>query len=101
MTTEDELSPEVIRDLDFLLKGVGGEMALGVERRLQKRRRRTYAVAGATALALVSWMILPDRVGTPPTIPQDFGLDVESSRSFVVMSTSRDDITIVWLLKGE
>ena len=81
MPTEDQPSPEVIRDLDFLLKGVGGEMALGVERRVRKKRRRTYTVAGAAAIALVSWMILPDRVGTPPTTPQDLGLDVEPSQS--------------------
>ena len=68
---EDQPSAEVIRDLDILLNGVGGEMSLGVERRVRKRRRRTYAVAGAAAIALVSWMILPDRVIPPPTPRQD------------------------------
>ena len=98
---EDQPSAELIRDLDLLLKGVGGEMALGVERRVRKRRRRTYALAGAAAIALVSLMIIPDRTGTPPTPPQNLGLNVESSRPFVVMPTSRDDLTIVWLLNGE
>ena len=98
---EDQPSAELIRDLDLLLTGVGGEMALGVERRVRRRRQRTYAGAGAVAIALVLWMVLPDRVGTPPTTPRGLGLNVESSRPFVVMPTSRDDLTIVWLLNGE
>lgn len=98
---EDQPSAEVIRDLDFLLSGVGGELALGVERRARKKRRRTYALAGVAAIALVSLMFLPDPPATPPAAPQDLGLNVESPRSFVVMSTSRDDLTVVWLLNRE
>ena len=98
---EDQPSPEVIRDLDFLLSGVGSELAAGVGRRARKKRRRTYALAGAAAIAVASLMFLPDPPGTPQTPSQDLGLNVESSRPFVVMPTSRDDLTIVWLLKGE
>ena len=98
---EDQPSAEVIRDLDFLLSGVGGELALGVERRARKKRRRTYALAGAAAIAVASLMILPDPPGTPPPPPPNIGLNVESSRPFVVMPTSRDDLTIIWLLNEE
>ena len=98
---EDQPSPEVIRDLDCLLSGVGSELAAGVGRRARKKRRRTYALAGAAAIAVASLMFLPDPPETPPLPPEDIGLNVESSRPFVIMPTSRDDLTIIWLLNGD
>ena len=47
---EDQPSAQVIRDLDFLLKGVGGEMALGVERRVRKRRNLSTTMGHSTGL---------------------------------------------------
>lgn len=84
--------------LDRMLSAV----ADGMDRRLsRRRRRRRMAVSGmvlataasAVGLALASW-----RGGEIQPSAPVASLDVASSRSFVVIPTSRPDITVVWLM---
>lgn len=84
--------------LDRLLSAVSD----GMDRRLTRRRRRKrLAVSGlalATAASVVGLAVISSRGGeTQPPAPTA-SLDVASSRSFVVIPTSRPDITVVWLM---
>jgi hypothetical protein len=52
-------------------------------------------------IAALSLFALPDPGLPPESNHERFERDVGSSRSFVVFSTPKDDLTVIWLLDSE
>lgn len=89
-----------LAELDRLLTGLSTEAAARMKRRGSRRRwiRGAGALAAAAVVAGIA-LALPE---TPsPERPRDEGLNVSSSRPFAVIPTSREDITIIWLMDSE
>lgn len=87
--------------LEPLLDALGDAMA---ERIRTRRRRRLIGGSGlvlAAAAAVATLVLVTVDQEAAPTGPPDAGLNVESSRGFVVFPTSRDDITVIWLMDPE
>jgi hypothetical protein len=90
--------PNGIQGLDPLLGALADEMAQRVRRRRRRRALGTSGLAFAAAAAIAGLVFVtlePEAAAPSP----EAGLNVESSRSFVVFPTSRDDITVIWLME--
>jgi hypothetical protein len=84
--------------LDRILSTVSGNVAERVRLRQKRRRLRRRGGLLAAAAAIVGVVLVSVDLERPPVVPPPSGLDVASSRSFVVFPTSRPDITVVWLM---
>ena len=93
MTESDDLNR-----LDRILSTVSGNLAERVQLRQKRRRLRRSGLLLTAAAALVGVVLVSVNLERPPVTPPTSGLDVASSRSFVVFPTSRADITVVWLM---
>lgn len=87
-----------LKRLDHILSAVSDDVAERVRLRQRSRLLRRAGFLFAAAATVVGAVLVSADRETSQLIAPGPGLDVASSRSFVVLPTSRADITVVWLL---
>jgi len=87
-----------LKRLGRILSTVSDNVGERVRLRQKRRRLRRAGVLLTAAAVVVGVVLVSVDLERPPVVPPTLGLDVASSRSFVVFPTSRADITVVWLI---